>query len=436
MVQKLLFGLLRSRWLALLALVLAGPAGWAQPGGAAPGPFVFSRAGQQRARLSFFTQRNLIIVSAKLNGVGPLNFLLDTGVSSCLLTNPALADSLHLTHGTTYRVNGVGGPDAGISAYEAPNVAVMMDGGVVAPHLSWLVLSHDVLDLSGYVGMPIHGLIGADFFRSFVVTIQPEIFKLVLHDPATYHAPKGKRWSTLPLRLAQGKAYVTAEVKQLVPTPGIASALPLQLVLDTGAGHALSLETTADRRLRLPPANLRTDLGRGLTGVISGALGRVAAVRLGRYQLPQVLTSFPDSTQVHERLSATERQYRQGNLGYEVLKRFVCVIDYPHQRLLLRPNSTLHEPFEHDMSGLDLMAIGTNYRRLLVQRVLPGSPAEEAGIEPEEELMSINFMPVTAYTISEVNRLLHSEDGRLLVLMLRGRNGNIHPAAVRLKRRI
>ncbi|RZK51824.1 MAG: hypothetical protein EOO59_14485, partial [Hymenobacter sp.] len=165
MVRKLLSGLLRGGWPALLAGLLAGPAARAQPAGPAPGPFVFSRAGQQQARLSFFTQRNLIIVSAKLNGVGPLNFLLDTGVSTCLLTNPAVADSLHLTHGDTYRVNGAGGASSGISAYETTDVAVTMAGGVVAPHLNWLVLSQDVLDLSGYVGMPIHGLIGADFFR-------------------------------------------------------------------------------------------------------------------------------------------------------------------------------------------------------------------------------------------------------------------------------
>jgi len=421
------------RLLASLLLLLAAAPAWAQPAAVPAGPFVFSRAGRQQASLKFFTQRNLIIVSAKLNGVGPLNFLLDTGVATSLLTDPAVADSLHLIHGTQYKIMGVGGSDSSLHAYEASGVAVTMKGSIVAPRLDWLVLSSDVLDLSGYVGMRIHGLLGADFFRSFVVTIRPEQFELVLHNPATYRAPRGKHWATLPLRFEKGKPYLTAEVKQL--TAG-AEPLPLQLVLDTGAGHALSLETTADRRLHLPPTCLRTDLGRGLSGIVSGALGRVAAVRLGQYQLPQVLTSFPDSSQVHQRLSAREREMRQGNLGYEVLKRFTCVIDYPHQQLRLRPTAAMREPFEHDMSGIDLMAMGKNYRRYLVQRVMPGSPAEEAGIQPEEELVSINFTPVTTYSISEVNRILHSEDGRLLVLMMRRPNGNVRPVAVRLKRRI
>ena len=426
--------LLLLRLLAGLALLLAAGPGWAQSEARPTGPFVFSRAKCQQVRLKFFTQRNLIIVSAKLNGAGPFNFLLDTGVATSLLTDPAVADSLHLTHGAQFRVMGVGGTDSGIHAYEVNDVAVTMKG-IVAPRLSWLVLSSDVLDLSAYVGMRIHGLLGADFFRSFVVTIQPEQFQLVLHAPATYRAPRGKRWAAMPLRFEQGKAYVTAQVRQLTAAPGGAT-LPLQLVLDTGAGHALSLETTADRRLHLPPTCLRTDLGRGLSGIVSGALGRVATVQLGRYQLPQVLTSFPDSSQVHQRLTVRERAIRQGNLGYEVLKRFICVIDYPHQMLWLRPTTSLGEPFEHDMSGIDLMAIGRDYRRYLVQRVIPGSPAEAAGIQPEEELMSINFMPVTAFSISELNRILHSEDGRLLMLVLRRPNGNLHPTAVRLKRQI
>ena len=425
-----------GRYAYLLALLLLAHLAWAQPQASAPGPFVFKRAACQQARVRFFTQRNLIIVSAKLNGIGPLNFILDTGVATSLLTDPVVADSLHLPHGAQYRIMGVGGDEGSLHAYELNNVHVALaNTNVVAPQSNWLVLSSDVLDLSGYVGMRIHGLIGADFFRSFVVTIQPEHFELVLHNPATYRTPTAKRWARLPLRFEQGKAYVTAQVKQLTPTAGT-EPLPLQLVLDTGAGHALSLETTADRRLRVPPTCLRTDLGRGLTGIVSGSLGRVAAVQLGRYQLPHVLTSFPDSSQVHQRLSAREKQMRQGNLGYEALKRFVCVIDYPHQQLLLRPTPAMREPFEHDMSGIDLMATGKNYRRYLIQRVLPGSPAEEAGIQPEEELVSVNFTPVTTYTMSELNRLLHSEDGRLLVLMLRRPNGHVHPAAVRLKRRI
>jgi len=416
--------------LLLLGLLLLGGVGQAQP---KPAAFSISRAGRHTAKLPFTTQRNLIIVAAHLNGRGPYNFLLDTGVGTSLLTDPALADSLHLTHGSEFKLMGVGGTDSGLRAYEATNVCVSLPGAE-APGLSWLVLSSDVLDLSAYVGMPIHGIIGADLFYSFVVTIRPERRQLVLTDPAAYRAPTGRRWASLPLLVQRDKAYLTVAVQQQPAVAGVAP-LPLRLLLDTGAGHALSIETTSDLRLRLPATRLRTDLGRGLSGLISGSLGRVAAMQLGRYHLPQVLTSFPDSTQVHERLSGSER-LRNGSVGYEVLKRFTTVIDYPHRRLLLRPTAALREPFEHDMCGLDLLATGPNYRRYLVQRVVPGSPAATAGIAEGEELLSVNFLPIHAFSLTDLSHLLHSQDGRVLLLLLRRHDGELYTASVRLKRQI
>jgi len=424
---------LRVGWLALgLSMLLKAGVGQAQT---TPATFVIRRAGRHKARLPFTTQRNLIIVAARLNGHGPYNFLLDTGVGTSLLTDPVLADSLHLVRsGSEYKLLGVGGTDSGLRAYEAINVRVSLGGRAEAPGMTWLLLSNDVLDLSGYVGMPIHGIIGADLFRSFVVTIRPEQHELVLTNPADYRAPRGRRWARLPLLVEHDKAYLTALVQQQPATPN-AAPLPLRLLLDTGAGHALSLETTSDLRLHLPATRLRTDLGRGLTGLISGSLGRVVAMQLGNYHLPGVLTSFPDSSQVHERLSGSER-LRNGSIGYEVLKRFTTVIDYPHHQLLLRPTAALHEPFEHDMCGLDLLATGPNYRRYLVQRVVPNSPAASAGIAEGEELLSINFLPINVFSLTDLSRMLHSQDGRVLLLLLRRHDGELHTASIRLKRQI
>jgi hypothetical protein len=421
------------RWLGVLLAWLGSGLAHAQPGAGAPACFAFTQPGAHEARVPFSSPRNLLIVSARLNGRGPYNFLLDTGVATSLLTDPQLADSLHLSHGEQYHLLGVGGADSGLRAYEATNVRVTLPG-VEAPNMSWLVLNSDVLDLSGYVGLPVHGIMGSDLFHSFVVTIQPGRRELLLSAPAHYRAPTGRRWASLPLVLDHKKAYVQAGVQLLGAAPGSAS-LPLRLLLDTGAGHALSIETTADRRLHLPAARLRTDLGRGLSGIVSGSLGRVAAVQLGRYYLPQVLTSFPDSTQVHERLSGTERA-RHGSLGYEVLKRFTTVIDYPHGRVLLRPAPGLREPFEHDMCGLDLLATGPDYRCYRVLRVVPGSPAAAAGIAEGEELMSINFMPTRLFSATDLSRILHSQDGRLLFLVLRRPDGGLYPASIRLKRQI
>ena len=259
---------------------------------------------------------------------------------------------------------------------------------------------------------------------------------MVCHPP-DYERRPHRAWASLPLSLDQGKAYVEAGIGQLPAAAEAAPAapLPLRLVLDTGAGHALSLETNADRRLHLPATHLRADLGRGLSGLITGYLGRVGTVQLGRYQLRQVLTSFPDSGQVHQRLRLQDAA-RQGNLGYELLKRFNFVIDYPHQRLLLRPNAQYRQPFEHDMSGLELLAAGPRLRYCLVLSVAAGSPAEAAGIVPDEEVVIINMLPVALLSLSEIARLLRAQDGQRLLLVLRRPDGELHSVSLRLRRQI
>ena len=395
--------------------------------GPVPGrPFRFESPRRRKARVPLVLQRNLLVISLLLNGSGPYNFLLDTGVATSLLTDPAVADALRLRHGEQFRVVGAGGADTGLLAYQTDSVRVALPGAV-APTLSLLVLSDDVLNLSGYVGLPIHGILGSELFRSFVVALHSEEGYLLLHAPDAYRAPRGRRWSSLPLSLENNKAYFTAPV-QLSDS----LTLPLKLVLDTGASHALSLETDSDPRLVGPARRLPADLGRGLTGLVRGYLGRVPTLHLGRYTLRAVLTSFPNAADVHGRVDVP----RNGNVGYELLKRFSLVIDYPHQRLLLRPNVSFGEAFEHDMSGLDLLAAGPDYRRYVVMRVEPGSPAADAGLEPDEELLSINFLPVNVFSLTQLGRMMHSADGRALLLVLRRPNGDLHTTTVRLRRQI
>jgi C-terminal processing protease CtpA/Prc len=155
-------------------------------------------------------------------------------------------------------------------------------------------------------------------------------------------------------------------------------------------------------------------------------------MKLGRYTLRSVLTSYPNAADVHRRVDVP----RNGNVGYELLKRFAMVVDYPHQRLLLRPNVRFRDPFEHDMCGIELLAAGPNFRRFIVLRVMPNSPAEAAGLREDDELLSINFMPADAYSLTQLDRMLHSDDGRTIFMILRRPDGDLHSAALRLKRQI
>ncbi|WBO82803.1 aspartyl protease family protein [Hymenobacter yonginensis] len=426
-----------ARWFCFLLLLLrVAPAGvclllllGAASGAVAQSsdlPFRLEKPGKQQVRLPFYFQRNLIIVEVKLNGAGPYNFLLDTGVATSIITDPSLTPLLRLRPGAeVYRVAGVGEEEP-LEAHYADSIRVTLPG-IVAPALPFLVLSADVLNLSGYVGMPIHGILGYDIFRSFVIEIEPNATQLVLHAPAGYQPRRGRRWTRVPLTLERRKPYLTVPV-------GLTDSLtlPLKLVLDTGAGHALSIETTSDPRLRVPEQRLRSQLGRGLSGAINGYLGRVRSLQLGRYQLQTLLTSFPEANSAALRTDVP----RNGNIGFELLKRFDLVIDYSRREVWLRPNALYHDPFEHDMCGLELLATGQQYRNYIVMQIEDGSPAAMAGIQPKDELLSVNLQPAAAISLTELSRIFHSGNGRMLLLVLRRPDGELYTTQVRLQRKI
>ncbi|TGD79737.1 aspartyl protease family protein [Hymenobacter wooponensis] len=396
-----------------------------RPAKAQPGPFYFTTAQESKVRIPVFMQRNLVVIPLRLNGQGPFNFLLDTGINTSLITDASLRQQLRLNPKQRFLISGAGEEEP-LEAYMVDSVQVELKG-IQCPSLSLLMLSSDILNLSGYVGMPIHGLLGADIFRSFVVEIRPQEQEVVFHHPDTYRTPRSRRWAHIPLDMEGNKTYVTLPV-----TLNDSLTLPLKLVLDTGAGHALSLETTSDKRLKLPAQHLRTQLGRGLNGYINGYLGRVTALRLGRYRVPSLLTSFPDAADVAQRADV----FRNGNLGFELLKRFVVIIDYTHNRLLLRPNSTFRQPFEHDMSGFDLVAAGPELRRYVIGKIQPDSPAALAGLQPNDELVSINLIPTAQLSMTQVNNLFRSYNNRLLLLVVRRQSGTLFTTALRLQRQI
>ncbi|MCY7358661.1 MAG: aspartyl protease family protein [Rudanella sp.] len=419
--MKTIFLIIGSIWL------LSSPA-QARPGKPTPDKdrFGFFLAGNRSwTRIPFQLHSNLIIIPIRINNSDTLRFILDTGVSSTIVTDPAAISKQKLNYTRKVKLTG-----AGEGGNLTASVAIdnhMSVGALRANHHNIVVLDDDVLKLSEYVGVPIHGIFGYDLFNSFVVTIDFQSREIILTRPDkfSYRKRMGEQY---PIVIQDTKPYTDAMV--LVEGEKIT---PLRVILDTGAGHALLLDRTRHpETLPLPDRIIRAQLGRGLSGVINGSMGRLQKIRFGRFEMNNILASFPDSLAFGTKLINTPQ--RIGNVGCELLRRFRVTFNYQEKYIIVKPiKKVMKESFEHDMSGVELKAKGTQFKNYYIGHIIEGSPADLAGLVEGDELMFINNTAVVEMTISDIYKLLQRGEGKEVTMVVK-RNGQMALAQFMLKR--
>ncbi len=364
----------------------------------------------------------MVIIKLKINGKGPFNFVLDTGVGLMIVTDPTLVDSLNLYNRRTLKLYGLG-EEGAVEAYATSSLDVSLPG-LKSYDVAAAVLKKDNFLLSNYAGMPIHGLLGYEFFDNLAVKINFDDSLLTVCRPENLKTLK--KGSKIPLVIEDRKPFLFANVK--MPD---GKEKKCKLIVDLGAGHPISLENMIASN-GLPAKFITANLGVGFTGPINGFISRIDRIDIGSYKFKDVLSEFPE-----EDSSAFHRQFgrREGNLGFGILKRFVIVFDYRDSVMYLKPGSKFKDPFEHDMSGMEYYADGENYKRIIVSRVEAGSPADIIGIERGDEIVAINFKPVTTMSIEEIDDIFKSGNDRNLLLDIY-HDKKIDKVIITLKKRI
>jgi len=143
------------------------------------------------------------------------------------------------------------------------------------------------------------------------------------------------------------------------------------------------------------------------------ALLVIAPLLLGGYALENPITSFPQS-------GWFAREGAAGNIGGAILRRFKVTFDYSRGRMFIEPNKRFPEPFEYDMSGLQVVADSPSFKTFTVLRVLSDSPAAEAGLRQGDEIVSIGGRPVTELKLATLREMLRQPDMRYTLQVRRG----------------
>ncbi|MCX6234270.1 MAG: aspartyl protease family protein [Bacteroidetes bacterium] len=380
-------------------------------------------SGHKRTDIPFENFNNLIIIPVTLKGILPCKFILDSGVSTNILTERSLCDILGVTCDRMVSIPVIGSREK-IDACVIGNIDMTLPG-ISGKNLNMLVLEEDFLNLRNYLGINVFGIIGFDILRHFVVKIDFTTKMLTFITPEHFRPPK--RYLALKVEFENNKPYLAAGVNLTGDT-----IIPCRLMVDLGASHTILFELPENNDIRLPFAKINAAVGRGLGGDIEGFFTRIHELSLGNFTLTDVVVSFSPDYKINDK---TDDPILQGTLGGEILSRFDIILDYFNKKIYLKKNYTYIEPFEYNLSGIELIASGTDLKKFEVISVLPGSPAEKAGIKNGNLILAVNGISAIDLTLNEINHTLRSKPGRMVKLKIDS-NGQILKVKFRLEKMI
>lgn len=299
------------------------------------------------SKIKFELINNIIIIPVSLNGT-KLSFILDTGVSQPILFNFVNLDSLHIRNQTHSYLQGLGNEGAIKAIKSTGNVLRVGDAVSVNQELS--LLFDTSINFTPQLGVPVHGILGYNLFKDFVVEINYASKYIRLFKQGYFKFSESRRWETLAINLYKNKPYVDAFIQDNY------SERHVKLLIDTGGSDALWLFEDTAKGIG-PPDQLffRDFLGKGLSGSLYGKRSKISTFKLGSFTLNDVNVAYPDSSSLS---IARHYKERNGTLAGHILKRFHIFFDYKNERIKIKKNKNFKLPFYYNTSGLVLEQLG------------------------------------------------------------------------------
>ena len=391
-----------------------------------------------RDKIHFKLVNNLIVIPVTVNGVS-LSFLLDTGVSKPIIFNFFnLKEELSINKTELIHIQGLGN-DEPIEALRSSNNTVIIGEAVSLTQDLFAIIDASI-NFMPSLGIPVHGIIGYDIFKDFVVEINYSRKFIRLYNPKRYDSKLSRKWRKLDMKFYNKKPIIEASVTVSN------QVIPVNLLMDTGGSDALWLFENSAQSISIPPHTFDDFLGKGLSGTIFGKRSIVESFRLKDYQLNKVNVAFPDFSSIQK---AKVNTLRNGSLMGGVLHRFNWVFNYKSQWVAFRKNKFFNTPFEYNKSGIVMQYAGVRLLKtqtsspvkslnsntdpitqnsntinftstykfevvpeLVISDIRPNSSADEAGLEIGDVVLSINNKNLGSLTLQKAIDQFYGADGK------------------------
>jgi predicted aspartyl protease len=246
-----------------------------------------------------------ILLPTCINGKGPFSFVLDTGAGVSIVRE-GLGRTLELQNLEVKDALGAGDARISVQLGYANSMSV---GGVTVENTRVAI----VKSLPKCIGQ---GVIGYDFLKRCVVTLDYPHNTLTLMAGGEYddHKPQ----SALPLKLARPD-------RPIILLEALVNARrSYQFILDTGASQTVVSTALAEQ---MDAESSRGDMIVGAAGVAISSSGILKSLRIQDALLKDVSVIVSD---VFSPINQAVGTNIDGILGYNILRKFRIIIDYPH----------------------------------------------------------------------------------------------------------
>lgn len=378
--------------------------------------------GSGKVEIPFKYNNGFIIVDFAFNGIFPMRFVFDTGAEYSILTKKNYAAILGLKYSRAYKILG-SDMTTELTAYLIRGIT-LTHAGLAAENQDIFVLKDDYFRFEEYIGEEIHGIIGANFFRNYIVEINFQKSKLIFYSPKGFTKRNLKGFSQHKVEINDNKPYLPVKVK--IPPSTETEA---KLLVDTGASLGLLLHIDSTSNIQIPQKVIPGKVGTGLGGELIGYLGRIQQLSIQEYEFDNLISSFQE---INLAIDTSFLNGRNGLLGNRILEKFTLIIDYINGTIFFQPNKQFGNEVKFDRSGLYLIASGDYLGQFTVQSVLPSSPAALAGIQKGDKILSINRLSSSVLTLKNIDSKLQKKIGKKIRLKV-DRNGEKKVFLFRLK---
>lgn len=390
--------------------------------------------------IKFRLINNLIFIPMTINGV-ELNFMLDSGISETMLFS---LENKEIDFKNIEKITFRGlGETVSVDALKSINNQVKIGKNLIdRSHTVFIVLDED-FNISQDIGIPVNGILGYYFFKNHPLEINYLKKTITIYKDSSKLPKRISRFTEFPMSIELNKPYMYADVEMKHEKQNS------KLLLDLGNTDSVWLFPSLIQDFIYNRPNIDDFLGRGFSGDIFGKRSRINSLSIGKFRMNRPIASMPDEYSIqHLRLVKD----RKGSIGSEVLRRFTIVFNYPENKILLRPNKHLNDPFLIDGSGLEIKQEGLIWEKeqVMAQTIRTNlgnhesnektdlfqykfslkpifkvsgtrkdSPAQKSGITKGDEIINIDGKKASDLTLKKIHQILKTDESRTIRIEIR-----------------